>query len=115
MAILRQQKKMKNTKIITISKVGYNAPSNANWSYGIWKVDTINTSDDYNMSYTVREAFGGDSRFRKAVQEKFNFKVLETKGIYTGTGTPKITGVSKMLDMEGDELMAIIKEFLAKK
>lgn len=103
---------MKNTKIITISKIGYNHPSQANWSYGIWKVDTINTADSYNMSYTVKETFGGDSRFRKAVKEKFGVEVLETKGVL---GTPKITGISKMIDIESKELMQIISEFLTKK
>lgn len=102
-------------KIITISKIGYNAPKSANWSYGIWKIDLIDTDNVYSMSYTTKENFGGDSRLRSTVKEKFNYQILETKGVYTGTGTPKITGVSKMLNMEGKELLEIISEFLTKK
>jgi hypothetical protein len=99
-------------KIITISKIGYNAPSQANWSYGIWKLDTINTENDYCMSYTLREAFGGDSRIRARVRADLKYEIIETKGTYTSTGTPKITGVSKMLDMESEEVYQIIREFL---
>lgn len=102
-------------KIITISKVGYNAPSQANWSYGIWKLDLINTKDAYSMSYTTKENFGGDSRIRAKVREELGHEILETKGVYTDTGTPKITGVRKMLDLESKEVFDIIKEFLAKK
>lgn len=95
-------------KIITISKIGYNHPSQANWNYGIWKVDTIDTGGyEYQMSYVVRENFGGDSRFRQAL-ELAGIKVNRTKDVYTGTGTPKITGISKMQDMESKEFIAEI-------
>lgn len=101
-------------KIITISKVGYNAPRQANWSYGIWKLDLIDTESQYNMSHTFKENFGGDSRIRARVRKDLGYEILETKGIYTSTGTPSITGVSKMLDLEGEESFQIIKEFLTK-
>lgn len=101
-------------KIITISKIGYNAPSQANWSYGIWKLDMIDTESAYNMSYTTKENFGGDSRLRNKVKEELGFEILETKGTYTGTGTPKITGITKVLNLEGDEVFNIIKEFINK-
>ena len=94
-------------KLITYSKIGYNHPSQANWSYGIWKIDLINTKDDYCISYTVKETFGGDSRFRKEVA-KLNIRMIETKGLLE---CPKITGVSKMMSIESDELLDIIKEF----
>ena len=97
---------MKNKKIVTYSKIGYNHPSQANWSYGIWKVDIIDTKSDYCMSYTVRESFGGDSRFRKALQEA-DIRVIETKGVI---GTPKITGISKMQIMDSKEFIADIIE-----
>ena len=98
-------------KIITYSKIGYNHPSQANWSYGIWKIDLITDKADYCMSYTVKETFGGDSRFRKALQDK-NIPVLETKGVYTGTGTQKITGIAKLPDMEStDFINEIINDF----
>lgn len=67
--------------------------------YGIWKIDLVDTKEKYCMSYTVKENFGGDYRLRA----KFPF-IIETKGVYTGTGTQKITGVS-----------SIINEFMAKK
>lgn len=94
-------------KIITISKIGYNAPRNANWSYGIWKIDTINTDDQYSMSYTVKENFGGDSRLRREIPQ-----IIETKGVYTGTGTQKITGINKIPDMEDKEFIQTLKDFL---
>lgn len=99
-------------KIITMSKIGYNHPSQANWSYGIWKIDLINTDDSYCMSYTVKENFGGDSRLRAKVREATGYNMIETKGVYTGTGTQKITGLSTLLEMEGSEIVEIIGEFL---
>jgi hypothetical protein len=101
-------------KIITITKIGYNAPSGANWCYGIWKIDTIDTKESYCMGYTVRETFGGDSRFRD-VLEKQNIHVIETKGVYTRTGTQKITGVSSLVDMENKEFIAEIIAWYNKK
>lgn len=99
-------------KIITISKIGYNAPSQANWSYGIWKIDTIDTANLYNMSYTVKENFGGDSRLRAIIKEKTGYEMIETKGVYTKTGTQKITGVSDMHDMESKEFVQILLDFI---
>jgi hypothetical protein len=96
-------------KLITYSRIGYNSPSQANWSWGIWKVDLIDTEREYCHSYTVKENFGGDSRFRKELQAK-GIQVIETKGVYTGTGTQKITGVSSLPDMESDEFINQIIE-----
>lgn len=98
-------------KIITISKIGYNQPSQANWSYRIWKIDTIDTNSTYNMAYTVKETFGGDSRLRNKFKEQTNFEILETKGV---PQCPKVTGVSKMLDIESDEILAILTDFIKK-
>jgi hypothetical protein len=89
-------------KIITITKIGYNAPSGANWCYGIFKIDTIDTAQTYNMAYTVKETFGGDSRFRD-VLEKQNIHVIETKG------------VSSLVDMENKEFIAEIIAWYNKK
>lgn len=97
-------------KIITLSKVGYNAPSGANWAYGIWKIDLIDTKQNYCMSHTVKEAFGGDYRLKNELLPK-SIKIIETKGVYTGTGTQKITGVSSLMDMESKEFIQIIKDF----
>jgi len=98
-------------KLIIYSKVGYNHPSQANWSYGIWKVDCIDTKENFCMSYTVKEAFGGDSRM-KAKLESHGIKAIETKQVYTSTGTPKITGVSKMDDMETDCFVSLLVAFM---
>lgn len=99
-------------KIITISRIGYNHPSQANWSYGIFKVDTIDTNGyEYQMSYTVKEAFGGDSRFRDAMR-KLKIKVIETKGVL---GTPKISGARTMQDIESEEFIKEITEWYNKK
>lgn len=102
-------------KIITISKIGYNHPSQANWSWGIWKLDTIDTENDYCMSYTIKENFGGDTRLKRKVEEELNHKIIETKGVYTDTGTQKITGISKLMDAEGKEIFEIIKKYLEEK
>lgn len=110
----KQKAQVKGLKVITYSKVGYNAPSQANWSYGIWKVDFIDTDKKYNMSHTVKENFGGESRMKARVLKEHGYELIETKGIYTATGTPKITGVSKMLDFEGQEVYEIIRDFLTK-
>lgn len=91
-------------KLITYSKVGYNAPSQANWAYGIYKIDLIDTEREYCHSYTAKENFGGDSRFRKALQAK-GVQVIEVKGVYTGTGAQKITGVSSLPIMDTDEFI----------
>jgi len=97
-------------KIITMSRIGYNHPIQANWSYNIWKIDLINTDQPYNMSYTVKETFGGDSRLRDSL-DALNIAILETKAVYTSTGTQKITGIGQLMDIEGAKLLEIIKEF----
>jgi len=102
-------------KIITLSKIGYNAPSGTNWVYGIWKIDLLDTDREYCMSHTVKETFGGDSRLRSHIKELLNVTIIETKSVYTGTGTPRITGVSKLLDMEDEDMVEIIKDFFNSK
>jgi len=99
-------------KIITISDVGYNHPSQANWSYGIWKIDFLDTEQKYCGSITAKENFGGEERFMAKVKELFGHEVLRVKGIYTSTGTPKITGIMSMPNIESDELMEQVKDFL---
>ena len=108
-------------KLITISKIGYNAPSGANWCYGIWKVDLIDTKNNYCMSYTVKEAFGGDSRLKEAINKEIRYEsegntelvegvhIIETKGVYP---SQKITGVRSMQDMESKEFIKELKDFL---
>lgn len=96
-------------KILTMSQIGYNHPSQANWNYGIWKVDLIDPTQRYCMSWTVRETFGGEVRFNDRIKEVTGRDVIETKGVYTGTGTPHITGVRKLQDMESK---GFIKEVL---
>lgn len=98
-------------KLITVSKIGYNHPSQANWSYGIWKVDLIDTKENYCMSYTVKENFGGDSRLRDKLK-KFKIKLIETKAVYTSTGTQKITGIASLLNMESDEFIKEVVNFI---
>jgi len=90
-------------KIITISKIGYNAPSGANWSYGIWKIDCIDTTQVYNMSYTVKENFGGDSRLADVLLNNHCINLIETKGVFP---TQKITGIKSIEDMENKDFIA---------
>lgn len=97
-------------KLITLSKIGYNHPSQANWSYWIWKVDLIDTTQPYCMSYTVRETFGGDSRFREALTVA-GIPTIETKGVFE---CPKITGVAKMQDIENKDFINEIINWYSK-
>lgn len=99
-------------KIITISKIGYNAPSSANWAWGIWKVDFIDTDSQYCMAYTTKENFGGDSRFRAEILAQTGHTVIETKGVYTDTCTQKITGVAKLHNLEGKDFIKICTDFI---
>lgn len=96
-------------RIITYSKIGYNHPSQANWSYGIWKVDCIDTESAYCMSYIVQETFGGDSRFRAMLKENAGINVIETKGVYP---VQKVTGVRSMQNMESSEFIGTIIDFV---
>ena len=98
-------------KLITISKIGYNPPSGANWAYGIWKLDLIDTDKGYCMSHVVKETFGGNSRLSFKVQNELKKSLIETKDVYTSTGRPKITGVAQMFDIESEEVFNIIKQF----
>ena len=98
-------------KIITYSRIGYNHPRQANWSYGIFKIDLIDTKQNYVMSYVVKENFGGDSRLVTVLKE-LGYSPIESKAVQQ---LPKITGVSKMLDMEDKELLTIIIDFMKNK
>ena len=95
-------------KIITISKVGYNHPSQANWNYGVWKLDLIDTESKYNASYTLKETFGGDYRLR----DKYP-AIIETKQVYTTTGEQQLTGIERLPDIESKEVENIINAFYA--
>ncbi len=99
-------------KIITYSRIGYNMPVGANWSWGIWKIDCIDSDKTYCMSYTVRENFGGESRLKARVKTDLGIEMIETKGIYTKTGTPKITGIATMWIAESEEVYQELKKFL---
>lgn len=104
-------------KIITLQKIGYNHPSQANWSYTIWSIGLIDTDNNYCMAHTVKDTFGADSRFKEQV-EKLNtnlkYKFIELKSVYTKTGTQKITGVRGLLDIESKEFINIVTEFTLK-
>lgn len=99
-------------KIITLSKIGYNHPSQANWNYEIFKIDTIDTNKEYNMSYTIKEAFTSDSQLARQLSEAIVFPVYVSKGVYTSTGTAKITGVAKLPSGTDTELINTLKDFL---
>ena len=60
------------------------------------------------MSHTVKEKFGGDSRFR-AHWQGAGVPIIETKGV---PEFPKVTGVRTMLDIESEELNTLIAEFI---
>lgn len=98
-------------KIITISKIGYNTPSQANWSYGIWKIDCIDTNNTYCMSYTVKENFGGDSRIRDTLL-KSGISLIETKGVFP---TQEIKGIRSIGNMEDNAFIFELLEWYNKK
>lgn len=102
-------------KIITISQIGYNHPSQANWSYSIFKIDTIDTTKEYNMSYTIKEAFTSDSQLARELSDILKTKIVCSKSVYTGTGTQKITGISKIPNSTDKELINNLKDFLNNK
>lgn len=95
-------------KIITYTKIGYNHPASANWSYGIWKVDCIDIEKEYCMSYIVQESFGGDYRFREMLKN-VGINAIETKGVYP---TQKVTGIRSMQNMESSEFVGTIIDFV---
>jgi hypothetical protein len=99
---------MKKNIIITISRIGYNHPSQANWSYGIYKIDIVNTNQSYCMSYTVSETFGGNDRFC-AEMLTLGYKVIETKGVYP---SQKCTGIREMQDIESKEFIKELTDFI---
>jgi len=101
-------------KIITISNIGYNHTSQANWSYRIYKIDLIDTSLDnsMHMSYLAKEAFMGDGQACRVLSEAIGHNVCLIKDVYTSTGTPKIAGIAKLPRIEDKELISKIKAFL---
>ena len=101
-------------KIITYSRIGYNHPSQANWNYGVFKVDFIDTSKDFCLSETVLDQFGSDSRFKNLLKD-VNILVIETKGVYTNTGTPKITGIRGLEKMDSPDFINGVIEWIKSK
>jgi hypothetical protein len=101
-------------KLITYSRIGYNAPGGANWAYGIWKVDMIDTERQYVTSFTVKETFGGECGWRDSIKKELpETTLIESKGTYTKTGTTKITGVSILGDIESMEFINQCVKFLS--
>lgn len=104
-------KSIKNKNMITITKIGYNIPSGANWAYGVWLVtynDPKDTCNRYFMSWTVKENFGGDSRFKEQI-EQLGYTVAIVKGVYP---SQKCTGVRSMKDMESKDFIKEVDEFI---
>lgn len=111
-------------KIITLQQIGYNAPSQANWCYQIYSVsfiDTKNKSDDdynYSPSITMKANFAGTGQIIKYIKSNINatlqqdIMLTEIKGVYTKTGTPKITGIVNMPHYEDQEFIDKVVEFL---
>lgn len=90
-------------KLITLSKAGYNAPSQANWCYGIWQVTILDTDREYCHGYTTKENFGGDSRFKHAIETaRPDIKVIITKGTYP---TPHCTGIRTMPTLDSKDFI----------
>ena len=103
-------------KIITVQKIGYNHPSQANWSYEVYSIGLIDTKNRYHVSYILKGAFTSDFQWTKEVEEKLKMDIpfMLLKPVYTNTGTQKITGVSQMINTSSNELLNIIRNFLTK-
>lgn len=104
-------------KIITLQQIGYNHPSQANWSYTIWAIGLVDTDNNYCMSHTVKDAFGQYVELQRAVEAlntNLKYKFIELKSVYTSTGTQKITGVSSMLDIDSKEFINLVVEWTLK-
>lgn len=105
-------------KIITIQKIGYNAPSQANWCWFVHNLSIIDTTkkNAYTHTLLVKENFGGDTRLIKLLTEEYKCDVRQLKSVYTNTGMPKITGVAKMpIIGDKNETGAEVFEFLGLK
>lgn len=101
-------------KIITLQKIGYNHPSQANWSYTIWSIGFVDTDSNYCMSHTVKDAFGQYVELQREVEKanpNLKYKFIELKGVYTSTGTKKITGVSSMTAIDSKEFIDLVVDF----
>ena len=83
-------------KFITISKIGYNHPKNANWSYGIYQINCVDSKKEYHNSFIAYETFGGDCRFKKILQN-LNIKISEVKGVFPNQ---KLTGIKDIINIE---------------
>ena len=99
-------------KIITIQQIGFNHPSQANWSWGIFSIGLLDTEREYCFSITAKECFGGNSRPVRKLREN-GVQVIELKAVYTNQ-TPNIKGINKCMDMEGEVLFNEIMEFINK-
>ena len=102
-------------KIITIQKIGYNHPRSANWSYGVYSINFINTKDSYHTSITVKETFGGDVRFIDYVKKTFNVDILQIKDVHVRTGLPLIAHITSLATIDtkpDDEVIALLTNFL---
>lgn len=105
---IKRQAEFFNLKYITIQKIGYNSPSQANWSYGIWQVNAINTTREYSAGYTVRDSFGGYSRFITKARDA-GYKVISLSSVYP---LQKFVGIRSIKDIEADDFLAsLIKLF----
>jgi hypothetical protein len=98
-----------DNKFITISNIGYNHPSQANWNWEVYKLDLIDTDKSYNMSYVLKTNFGGNNRFMALIKSITNKEVIETKAVWP---EQKITGIRQIKDLEDKETLEIVKEFL---
>ncbi len=103
-------------KIITIQKIGYNHLSQANWSYEIYSLATINTEDGYSMSYILKGAFTSNTQVLNQLKAKLSIPdtipLLTIRPVHTATGIPKITGLSNMIDTDSSKLSDIITDFI---
>lgn len=101
-------------KIITLQKIGYNAPAAANWCYDIYTVSLIDTKRYTAVSYTVASAFGElTSELKKHdIQyiELTSVCVRDSKGWCAGT--QKLTGVRGMDSIE--KVIREVREFTKK-
>lgn len=78
-------------KIITITQIGWNTPSNANWSYKVFTITKTDTKKNTITTQLAKSTFGEHYGIIEKLKEKGN-KVFYSELF----NTQKITGIREI-------------------
>lgn len=98
-------------KIITLQQIGYNHPSQANWSYAIYSINMIDTERDYCQSLTVKACFGSESILKNTTVNNCEVKTIEVKSVFP---LQKITGIRSIDNIDDRNVLDEVVVFLTK-